>query len=87
MCIIEWTWSAKIPLYLSQVILPFRVAIEPAEKDETIAHIMTDSPHETQSHACTDVFQTSIRPIAGKSVKDYLSNHITFFHSSIDLVL
>ncbi|GFV07602.1 hypothetical protein TNCV_4941061 [Trichonephila clavipes] len=31
-CIIAWTWSAKISLHFTPVILPFRVTIDPEEK-------------------------------------------------------
>ncbi|CAL1292055.1 unnamed protein product [Larinioides sclopetarius] len=41
-CITGWTWSAKISLYFSPVVLPFRVTIGPAENYYTAAHIMTD---------------------------------------------
>ncbi|GFT15867.1 hypothetical protein TNCV_3314541 [Trichonephila clavipes] len=43
-CILGWTWSVKISLHFSPVILPFWVSIDLAENYETTAQIMIDPP-------------------------------------------
>ncbi|GFW76326.1 hypothetical protein TNCV_1581051 [Trichonephila clavipes] len=42
--IIGWTSSAKMSLYFSPVIVPFRVAIGPAENHDISAPIITEPP-------------------------------------------
>ncbi|GFV33485.1 hypothetical protein TNCV_318111 [Trichonephila clavipes] len=75
--------------FLTQVVIK-----GPTENCDTAAHTMVDtSPSLTagrrQSLSCAlaDVLQTCPRIVEGKSVKDYSSSHITFFHLSINQVL
>ncbi|GFX16034.1 hypothetical protein TNCV_4702931 [Trichonephila clavipes] len=75
--------------YAGQVILHFRIMISPAENPTTAAYIMKDPPPcltfgRIQSYAGAGDLQAYIHPIAEKSVKDDLSDRITFFHISIN---
>ncbi|GFX41074.1 hypothetical protein TNCV_2217721 [Trichonephila clavipes] len=83
--------SAKTSLYISPLILSFRVTIGPAEKHDMDSHIMTNPPpcltfgrRLSRSHARAGVLQTSTCPAVGKGVKDDWSDRISFFLLSID---